>query len=335
MVFSTPFSPLLGLGNPHVQTVLGNLLPGRMAPLQSTARLVPLPDGDRLLVYDSTPRGWSSGDWVALQVHGLGGWHDSGTMRRMAASLLARGFRVLRTNLRGAGPSLTLSRQLYNGGCSADVRVVAEHARRWAPASPLVLIGFSLGGNIVLKLAGEAAQEPLNGLAGVAALSAPIDMIRCCALLAAPANRFYDRYYVRKLVAQVRRHQHCFSQEPRVDFPRHLTLRQFDDLHTAPRWGFANALDYYDKASALRWVPLINVPAYLVTARDDPFIAAEPFEELPANPLHDIQIVECGGHLGFLGDDGAGGVRWGERRVVEWVLQLRASIACPAWPARR
>jgi predicted alpha/beta-fold hydrolase len=319
----TPFSPLLGLANPHLQTVVGNLLPGRPPPLQSTVRPVQLPDGDTLLVYDSVPRTWSPGDWVALLVHGLGGCHQSGTMRRLAAALLVQGFRVLRINLRGAGLSLPLCRQLYNAGCSGDVRVVAEHARRWAPGSALVLIGFSLGGNIVLKLAGEATRQPLEGLAGVAAVSAPIDMVRCCEMLAAPHNRLYDRHYTRILVGQVRRHQQLFQDQPRAEFPARLTLRQFDDLHTAPRWGFADALDYYRKSSALAWVPRIAVPAYLLTARDDPFIAVAPFEELPPNPLHDIQIVERGGHLGFLGPDGAGGVRWAERRVVEWVTHLR------------
>jgi uncharacterized protein len=330
MVSSTPFSPLLGLRNAHVQTVLGNLLPGRTPPLQSIVRLVPLGDGDQLLVYDSVPRGWSVGDWVALAVHGLGGCHESGSLRRLAAALVARGIRVIRINLRGAGPSLPLCRQLYNGGCSADVRVVAEQAQQWAPGSPLVLVGFSLGGNVVLKLAGEAAAAPIANLAGVASVSAPIDMVRCCHMLAAPHNRFYDRHYVNSLVAQVRRHQRLFPDLPRVEFPSKLTMRQFDDLHTAPRWGFRDAIDYYQKSSALPWVPQIQVPAYLVTARDDPFIAVAPFEELPKNPLHEVQIVNHGGHLGFLGDDGAGGVRWAERRVIDWVANLRGAGQTPA-----
>src|SRR5207244_32600 len=98
--------------NPHLQTVIANLWPGHAPPLQSTARLVTLPDGDRLLLYDSMPRTWSPGGWVALQVHGLGGCHESGSMRRMAAALLASGFRVVRVNLRGAGPSLPFARLL-------------------------------------------------------------------------------------------------------------------------------------------------------------------------------------------------------------------------------
>jgi predicted alpha/beta-fold hydrolase len=317
--------PLRGLGNPHLQTVLGIFWPGRCRPLQSVARRVRLPDGDSLLIYDSTPRGWSPADWVTILVHGLGGCHESASIRRMAAELLSQGFRVVRVNLRGAGPSLALSRRLYHGGCSDDLRTVVEQAGHWGAGAPVVLAGVSLGANIILKLAGEAAARPLRALAGVAALSAPIDMVRCSEMLQRPGNRWYDRYYVRKLVQTVRRHQRLFPDVPQFDFPRGLTLRQYDDLYTARRWGFQDALDYYRQAAALPWVPRIAVPAYLVTARDDPFIAVQAFETLPVNPLHSIHIVDQGGHLGFLGRDGAGGIRWGERRVVEWVAQLRGS----------
>ena len=159
----------------------------------------------------------------------------------------------------------------------------------------------------------------------MAVVSAPIYMVRCCAMLTAPHNRFYDRFYVRKLVTQLRRHQTLFPEATPVRFPPGLTLRQFDDLHTAPRWGFADALDYYRQASSLPWLSRITVPAYLVTARDDPFIAVEAYEELAPRASQEIEIVERGGHLGFLGADGAGGVRWAERRVVDWLVKLRAS----------
>src|SRR5205807_477721 len=162
---------------------------------------------------------------------------------------------------RGAGPSLPFSRLLYQAGCSSDVRAAAQDVLQTAPGSPLLMVGFSMGGNIVLKLAGEAALDPLPGLAGIAAVSPPIDLVRCCALLGSPRNRFYDRHYVRCLVSQVRRHLRLFPDQPQTEFPRALSLRQFDDLYTAPRWGFADALDYYRKASALPVVPRIDVPA--------------------------------------------------------------------------
>lgn len=281
-----------------------------------------LPDGDRLVVHDSVPPTWQAGQRVVVLVHGLGGCYQSGSMRRAAVSLFRRGIRVVRVNLRGAGPGLGLSRLLYNAGCSPDIRHVIEEVGRWAPGSPCFVVGFSLGGNIVMKLAGEATVHPLPNLAGVAAVSAPLDMIRCCAMLAQPSNRLYDRYYVRRLVAQVERLQSLVPEVPRTTFPRQLTLRQFDEIHTAPRWGFADALDYYGKAQALPWVPRIEVPSLLITARDDPFIDAESYEALPKSPRQQVVITQRGGHLGFLGPDGAGGSRWAERRVEDWVSNL-------------
>ncbi len=294
-----------------------------MPPLRSRTYLVRLADGDNLVMYDSIPAAWTNGGWSAVVLHGLGGSHQSGTVRRMTAALLSRGFRVARVNLRGAGTGLPLARRLYHGGCSDDVRAAVASFARLAPQASILLIGFSLGGNIALKLAGEAALDPLPGLAGVAAVSAPLDMPRCCDMLALPGNRFYDRWYTGKLVQQVRRHRRLFRELPPLNFPRGLTLRQFDDTFTAPTWGFADALDYYRKASALPWVPQIRVPAYLLTARDDPFIAVGSFEDLPAKGGQEVHIVERGGHLGFLGDDGAGGIRWAERQVLEWAVRLR------------
>src|SRR5262249_21460832 len=174
---------------------------------------------------------------------------------------------------------------------------------------PLVLIGFSLGGNIVLKLAGEAAEAPMAGLDRVVAIAPPIDLVRCAALISSPRNRLYELHFVRSLIKQVRRPQRHLPDIPALRLPLHATLRQFDDLYTAPRGGFTDATDYYRRASSLPLVPRIRVPTLIVTARDDPFIAAEPFESLDVPPHIDVQIARHGGHLGFLGRDVTGGVR--------------------------
>jgi uncharacterized protein len=187
------FKPLPFLGNPHVQTVLGNLWPGNLRALPTRAWQVALLDGDRLVVHDSTPAGWRNGLRLALLVHGLGGCHSSGYMVRIAWQLFRRGWRVLRLDLRGAGAGAAWARRTYNAACSEDVRAVALAVHEQAPASPLTLIGVSLGGNIVLKLAGEAARIPVPGLERVAALAPPIELERCAELLAAPRNRLYER----------------------------------------------------------------------------------------------------------------------------------------------
>jgi predicted alpha/beta-fold hydrolase len=315
------FRPLPFLANPHVQTVLSALWNGPPPPVADREQHVALPDGDRLVLHDRVPPRWRPGDRIALLVHGLGGSHRSGYMGRFAELLLPHGFRVVRLDLRGVGRGEALARRTYHGGCSDDVRAAAEALHRLSPESPLALIGLSLGGNIALKLAGEAADKPLPNLERVAAVSPPIDLTRCAALLALPRNRFYETHYLRALVAQVRRHGRRFPDLPLVRFPRRLTMRLFDDLCTAPRCGFADALDYYRRASALPVIPRIRVPAFILTARDDQFIDVAPFEALGAPPHVEVQVTERGGHLGFLGRDGSGGVRWAERRVVEWVLR--------------
>ena len=315
------FRPLPFLGNPHVQTLLGNWPEAGAQPLAARERQVLLPDGDRLVAHDSTPDRWRPGGRIALLVHGLGGSHRSGYLRRLAGRLLARGLRVVRLDLRGVGRGEALARRTYHGGCSEDVRAAAAEVRSWSPASPLVLVGFSLGGNIVLKLAGEAGARPVPGLERVAAVSPPIDLEGSAARLSLPRNRFYERFFLRNLLEQVRRQQRHFPDLPRARFPRKLTMRLFDDLYTAPRSGFRDALDYYRRAAALPLVPRIAVPALILTARDDPFVTAEPFETLPVAAQVEVHVLRRGGHLGFLGWDGLRGVRWAEQRVFDWVTR--------------
>jgi predicted alpha/beta-fold hydrolase len=319
------FRPLPFLGNPHVQTLLAHLAPGPRLRFPTRLRTVALPDGDGLAVHDSIPAGWQNGHGVVLLVHGLGGCHRSGYMLRLAIQFLKHGLRVLRLDLRGVGAGATLARMTYHGGCSGDLRAVALDVHRESPNSPLVLLGMSLGGNLVLKLAGEAEDDPLPGLHAVAAVAPPIDMMLCAAMLA--RLRFYDAYFARQLVKQVRQHQRHFPDVTLPRFPRRPTMRQFDELCTAPRWGFADALDYYRRASALPVLANLRLPAFILTARDDPFIAVEPFESLALRPNMEIHIAAHGGHLGFLGSDGAGGLRWAERRVADWVLRRLGCLA--------
>jgi predicted alpha/beta-fold hydrolase len=316
---NSDFRPLPLLGNPHLQTLLGNLLPGPELPVSTTIHQLGLPDGDALLLYDSAPSRWQHGRPIAVLVHGLGGNHHSPVVLRMARRLLSRGLRVVRLDLRSCGRGVALARRPYNAGSSADVRAVLAAVAAWSPTSPLVLLGFSLGGNIVLKLAGEAADDPVPNLLRVAAVAPPIDLERCAVLIGHRRNRFYESHFLRELLALVRRRQRSFPDLPRVRFPTPLSLRIYDDRYTARCCGFSSAEDYYQRCSSLPLIPRIAVPTLILTARDDPFIAVEPFEALKVPGQIEVRILDQGGHLGFLGWDGAGGVRWAERRVVEWL----------------
>lgn len=316
-----PFRPLPLLSNRHVQTLLGHLLPGRRLRHPAIPRHVELPDGDRLVLHDSIPDGWALGDRTALLIHGLGGCAASAHVRRAAAQLLALGVRVVRVDLRGCGHSERLCRGLYHGGCSDDVRAAAAEVHRWTPTSPIVLVGFSLGGNIVLKAAGEADVYPIPGLSGVVAVAPPIDLERSIHQLSQPANRFYARYFLKLMVTHARRWQRTFPEILPVEFPAQLTVPEFNELFIAPLHGFPRAADYYREVSSLPLIPRIRVSGLVLASRDDPFIAVEPFEEVAPPPNVELQVLDHGGHLGFLGWDGAGGIHWAERRVAHWVAQ--------------
>jgi hypothetical protein len=315
------FRPLFWCRNPHAQTILGVYWKGSAFPHPSVRRRVRLADGDRLVLLDTTPAAWQPGEPVAVVVHGLGGSHRSGGVVRTARLLLARGVRAVRLDLRGTGAGFRLAKGCYNAGCSADVRAAVAAVHRLAPASPIWLAGISLGGNVVLKLAGEAAEHPVPNLARVATIAPPVDLEACMALLTHPKNRLYQRHFVGELLTQAGRRARLFPDPPVPAFPRPLTLRTFDDLYTAPRGGFRDATEYYARASGNQFVPRIRVPTLILAARDDPFVCARAIERLSCPPNVEVRLTDHGGHVGFLGADGAGGFCWGESAVVNWLCK--------------
>jgi predicted alpha/beta-fold hydrolase len=318
---SHDFRPLPLLGNAHLQTVLGTVWKGRPFLLPSAQRLVELPDGDRLQYFDTVSPDWRPGRPVAVLIHGLGGSHHSGFAQRVAGLLAPYGVRIVRPDLRGNCESIPLARSFYTAGSSDDVRAVVEAVAELCPGSPVDVVGLSLSGNIVLKLAAEAAVRPLPALRRVVSLAPPIDLARSAAMMGHPRNRFYDRHFSRELLAEARLRFAHHGDPPLPDFPKRLSIRVYDDLYTAPRHGYADALDYYRRAAAEPLVPEIRVPTLILTARDDPFIAVEPIEALRGRLAHvEVRVLDRGGHMGFLGWDGAGGIRWAERQVANWLL---------------
>jgi predicted alpha/beta-fold hydrolase len=314
----TPFRPLLGLGNAHVQTVLAHLAPGPGFTRPSQPRIVDLGDGDRLVWHDSTPSHWRTGQPVVVLIHGMGGSHRSGYMQRTARLFWEMGYRVVRADLRGCGLGVGLARKQAHGGLSGDLRLLLRDVAALAADSPMVLIGFSLGGNVVLKAVGEGGLP--SAVRAVAAVAPPMDLARCSALISSARNRVYDLYFVNDLVNQAKLRAQFFPDvpAPKLRGPA-KTLRGFDDCYTAPLWGFDGAEDYYRRQSSLPWVEKISTPTLLLTARDDPFIAVEPFLAIKPGGAITVEIQQRGGHLGFLGADGRGGVRWADARLAAWV----------------
>ncbi len=313
------FRPLPLLTNPHAQTIIAAKLTFAREPPSST-RVVKLPDGDMLALEVSTPQGWQPDDPTVVMVHGLCGCHRSPYMQRLARKLLRHGLRAVRMNLRGCGSGRGLARYPYHSGRSADVLAMLDSLYQEAPASPVSLVGFSLGGNIVLKLAGELSATVPENLQRVIAICPPADLTACARLLAQETNRLYNRYFTQLLCADVAyRHAH-FPDLPPITLPDGLSLYDFDEHYTAPQCGFRDALDYYRQCSAAPLVPRITVPCHILFAADDPLIDVRVFDgaALPAN----VQVLctRHGGHLGFLGLPGRpGGYRAMDAQLLAWI----------------
>jgi predicted alpha/beta-fold hydrolase len=310
------FQPALGMRNAHVQTVLGVLLRGSAFPHRTVRRLVSLADGDRLVLHDTQPAQWQSPQPIALLLHGIGGSHRSGPVVRLARVLYRRGIRVMRLDFRGAGAGLRLARKTYHAGCSSDIRAVLTAIHRLEPNSPIWLMAISLGGNVALKLIGEAETPP--GLTRVAVVAPPIDLAACLDRISHRTNRFYDRYFVGGLLAEARKRARVFPDNALPPLPKPMTLRLFDELLTAPRAGFRDAADYYAQSSSRQFVDRITIPTLILAARDDPFVDPAPIESLSAPACVEIRMTNHGGHVGYLGSDG---FYWGERAVAEWLTE--------------
>ncbi|HEY5869897.1 MAG TPA: alpha/beta fold hydrolase [Candidatus Tectomicrobia bacterium] len=313
------FRPFPGLTHPHLQTLVAAKLTWSRE-LPSSTHLVELSDGDRIALEVSTPRSWQPHDATAVLVHGLCGCHHSPYMQRLARKLWRGGIRAIRMNLRGCGSGRGLARYPYHSGRSADVLAVIESLQRTAPQSPLTLIGFSLGGNIVLKLAGELSAAVPETLQQVIAICPPVDLVACIQLLEQPANRLYNRYFTRLLCADVMDRHRRFPDLPPAQLPTEPSLYAFDECYTAPQCGFRDALDYYRQCSAASLVPRLTMPCHILFAADDPLIDAHVFDAVALPPNVQVIRTRYGGHLGFLGrPGGAGGYRAMDAQILAWI----------------
>jgi predicted alpha/beta-fold hydrolase len=309
------FIPLFGFRSGHRQTILGHFARKWLPRPVGALRRVALADGDVLHTYDTVPDAWKPNAPVVLIVHGLGGSHVSGSVIRLTWECLHQHWRVLRINLRGCGGSMPDTRKPYHAGCSADILAVVRAAHEWYPHAPLLLVGISLGGNIVLKLAGEVTPADVPALGKILAVAPPVDLQHCSNLLELPHNAMYQRTFVTELtrLARLRAREHG---ETLHAFPKKMKLSEFDHEYTAPRVGYASVTEYYARASSLPLLGAIRVPTHILAAADDPFVAAEPLLQAKPSSAVRLQVTQHGGHLGYVARPRRGGWCWLEREVV-------------------
>lgn len=319
---TTPFVPHPLVRGPHLQTLAGAYLPGERLAYRARQRQVPLDDGDALVLHDDQPDSWRPGDRAALLLHGLAGCHLSPYMQRIAAKMAARGARVFRMDLRGAGAGADLAKRPYHSGLSDDAAAALEFIARLCPDSPTSLVGFSLGANIALKLLGELGEASCGGLDRAVVVSPPVDLAACCERLARWPNTFYDRHFVRLLRRHVRR---GVQTPPRPaagrDWQSARRLRDFDDAFTAPLWGFGSAENYYRQCSSGAFAARVRRPTLVLAAEDDPLVPGELVRRVAWPSCAQLLLSRHGGHLGFVARTGLDpDCRWMDWRVVEGAM---------------
>jgi uncharacterized protein len=318
------FVPRRGLSNGHLQTIVGNFLPRPEFYLRSEpeAVVVDEADGSRVLCHC---------DWQAepaahltiVLVHGLEGSSDSRYMRGIAARARSAGCNVVRMNMRNCGGTEELTPTLYNSALSGDVGAVVEHFAEQRNLQRMALIGYSMGGNLVMKLAGEWGRR--KPLCAVAAVCPAVDLAEGSDALHEPANRVYEWHFLRGLMRRFHRKAALF---PAIYGGNGVgsvrSLREFDDKIVARYCGFRDADDYYYRAAAARVVERIQAPTLVLRALDDPFIRFTPETRGKLLENRYVTMVETphGGHCAYLSRDGGEEIHWAESIVVRFLKSV-------------
>ena len=323
-----PYKPLFDNGD--LQTVAARYWPVRLdakgGPTES--RLFDTEPGVKVLGKITRADGASTGKATVVIVHGLTACSEARYMLSLANRALERGFDVARMNVRSCGGTEHLSPTLYHSGLTIDLRHVVEQL---APR-PLFVAGFSMGGNMTLKLAGEWGEEAPAHWAGACGISVPIQLDACARRIGERRNRIYEYRFLRQLRQAMQRKMAVTSDfwQDEEAFLRADSIWEFDDKVTAKAFGFADAGDYYRRSSAAGYLERVRIPALLIEAADDPFIPIDVYDAavLSENPWLQLVTSAAGGHVAFLsrnGSSGSGRRFWAEEQALNFFEAILAS----------
>jgi uncharacterized protein len=318
-----PFRPLFR--NPHIATIAANFAQRRMDLDRFPVSELCLPTSPdvQVLIRRQFPQAEPRAHLV--MVHGLEGSSEAGYMRSMSQLALEQGFATNRTNLRSCGGTESLANTMYHAGLTSDTLAILQTIKAESHA-PIFLIGYSLGGNISLKLAGELALAASNLLAGVIAVSTPIDLGACVRKMSQRENWIYEWRFLTRLKQRIR--ERAKSMPGHYDLSaldRANSVYEFDDRITAQHFGFGSADNYYNTQSSIHFLHRIALPTLLVQAQDDPLIPFDLFgsDAVTSNPSIALIAPEHGGHLGFIADRPPR--FWVDRVILHWVEKVLAS----------
>jgi len=305
-------APLL-CSNPHVQTIIPTVF-RKVRGVSYQRERIATPDGDFIDL-----------DWaevgskrLAILLQGLEG--DSGRpyMMGMVRALNRNDWDALAMNFRGCSGEPNLKLRMYHSGETEDLHTVISHVAASGMYDELALVGFSLGGNAILKYLGEQGDRKSPLIKQAVTISVPCDLKACSVRLEEFRNRPYLRRFLRMLHEKIRVKALMMPESiSDIGYERIRTLKDFDDRYTAPMHGFKDADDYYEKASCRQFLPTISIPTLLINAADDPFLSAScfPIEEAKSNIHLFLEIPEHGGHVGFMAFNNDGEY-WSETRAI-------------------
>lgn len=262
---------------------------------------------------------------VIVILHGLEGSSASNYMLGIADKAFGAGFHAIRLNQRNCGGTETLTPTLYNSGMSGDYRAALDELSNGDGFDQIFFAGYSMGGNLITKMAGEFGDAAPKALRGVCVICPAMDLAACADALEWRQNYFYQRHFVSSLMAHYAKKARLFPQRYSTNgFGPVRTVREFDDKITAPNFGFKDAQDYYETVSAKKVVAQVRVPVLMITAQDDPFVPFASFERVnPAqNPAIHFLAPKHGGHCGFISRQSGAERFWAEQRIVQFCRQF-------------
>lgn len=323
---SRAFVPASGLGNGHAQTILGNVRRRNfiVSRLRAQRREFSTESGVRVATLCHWQPDPTNHPTVVI-VHGLEGSAEAGYVCGTADKALASGFNVVRCNVRNCGGTEHLTHTLYHSGLTLDLRRIISELISEDGLKDIFVIGFSMGGNQALKMAGEDGHNAPAQLRGVCAVSPPIDLELCSRSIGLPKNRIYEYRFLRSLKAKMQIKKRLFPDIYDLKALQGVrSLWDFDDV-MAPYNGFRDASDYYAKASSQQYLPQIRVPALVIHSEDDPFIPFKPFRDpvFDENKSLHLLATRRGGHVAFCGRSQPDEDRaWAENRCIEFCRRV-------------
>ena len=322
------FEPHPLLKNGHAMTIVSAFARRRFALAPAEDRLFEVDAESKILGRCHWQPGKRRDAPVLVLVHGLEGSSESNYMLGIAEKAVAAGFHAVRLNQRTCGGTETLTPTLYNSGMSADYRAVLEALCGQDGFEQVFFAGYSMGGNLVTKMAGEFGEAAPKSLRGICTVCPAIDLAASADALERRANFFYQRHFVTNLMAHYARKAKLFPGRYREKgLGQVRTVREFDDKITAPNFGYKDAQEYYETVGAKKVVALVRVPTLMITAKDDPFV---PYESLARakpeeNPAIQFVAPEHGGHCGFISRRKGSERFWAEQRIVQFCAALANS----------